>query len=1109
MFKTYKASAGSGKTTSLVAEYLSICLFNTDQYRHVLAITFTNNATAEMKDRIVQTLNNFAFVAPADWDGSTKAIHDLVVKLEPALRGDDALIAQRAQDLLGKILYDYPNFSISTIDSFFQRIVRAFAFELNINMNFELEVTLDDYYAQTIDVLYNRISDEDPQLKKRITNLIFKQMDDDGRWRIDNLLLNGLNVVYDDESAAISLNRLQMVENLDQIVCDLVTSLREQRAVVVAKSDDAKKYIDQMGLDASSFYQGMRGIYGWFMKFIPEDRKSNSYIEKWLNGEGNATKEIAVAGQAVHDELVAKYHELAELQKSYVQRRYLLRNVESLSILFDLKNVMDEIRERDNKFFLSDTNFKIYNEIKNENSDYLFEKIGNRYSFFFIDEFQDTSRMQWEDLVPLLHNVLATGNTKAILFGDVKQAIYRFRNGDAKLFADLTVDLPAPQTDDENELERLRNQVAEYLRLYPGDEKGEFKEAEPLKVNYRSGEHIVSFNNLFFSNLPSYTGFPQNAADLYAEYYQKRELLKKNEHGSEGIMDVVQASDPRKAGAGLVQIRFKSGLMLDGRRPDPEKKETEPSIQEYQDHFVYESVQDALRRGYRCRDIAILTSSRALGSRLARMLATHPQQSYPVISSDSLMLSSSPEVNLVVAALRFLLDPTDRLACFNLIHLLLVHQNRETPAQLADAAQSIATLKIGSDCSPVLYKMGIHIDRENWMRQPLFTLVHLIIQNFQLEATNAFLISFIDNCLTYTSKQVGELGPFLDWWDSNSQQLALSSPEGIDAITISTIHKSKGLQYPVVILPLNEFGHSRTKSTFWYSTKNEDNVQLPCLLLDTEGGSLSPEIDAVCADESAQSYMDSLNKIYVAHTRPKDMLYIITGVCGVNQKNPRGNYNKMLYDCITANPDAFTAAENDEFLFYYGDKNWKNPKANESAIDDMQLVDEQIVPEIEKLRTSSFLASTLHVTTAKGETEAQTIGNSVHDFLAKLREFPQTEDEVSAMEIPSTVQYADEIRQALLKIVRNPDILPYFAPGLTVLNEVSIIQNTEATDDGRQIVFRPDRVVCFPDKTVVIDYKTGHPTEKMIYEYEKQVDNYVQLLAAMGFPNVTGKILYL
>lgn len=1129
MFKTYKASAGSGKTTSLVAEYLSICLLDTEQYRHVLAITFTNNATAEMKDRIVQVLNDFAFRTPSDWDGSTSAIHDLMVKLQPGLKGDEALVATRAQELLGKILYDYPNFSISTIDSFFQRIIRAFAFELNISMNFELEVTLDDYYAQTIDVLFNRISDEDPYLKKRITNLIFKQMEDSGRWRVDRKLLDDLKIVYGDELAAVPLDRLSRVENLDQIVRVLVSDLSKQREELVKEYEDAKNYIDRLGLEAKSYWQGINGIYGWFMKFVPEVWKTNSYIEKCASGEKFCVKKEVAGYETIHAEVISRYKKLEPLQRAYVRRHYLLKNVESLSVLFDLKNVMDEIRERDNKFFLSDTNFKIYNEISNENSensDYLFEKIGNRYAYFFIDEFQDTSRMQWENLVPLLHNVLATGNTKAILFGDVKQAIYRFRNGDAKLFADLTVDLSS-SPDGEKEAERRDEQAKEYLRLHPGDVKGSFKESQPLKVNYRSGEHIVAFNNLFFSHLPEYKGFPSEANSLYDEYYRKNERVKKDGAEEEAdVLDVVQASDPRKKGQGLVTIRFRNDLMFDGRTPDAEKGEKAPTLDEYRAHYVYECVRDALRRGYHCRDIAILTSGRALGSQLARMLATHPEQSFPVISSDSLLLSSSPEVNIVVSALRLLLDPTDQLSCFTLIHLMLRHQNRETPERMAETTRSIAALKPGDDCSPVLEKMNIRIDREKWLKQPLFTMAHLIIQDFHLEETNAFLISFIDNCLKYTSKQVGELGPFLDWWDSKSESLALSAPDGIDAVTISTIHKSKGLQYPVVILPLTQYGNQRTKDTFWYSTKDADKVPLPFLLLETEGGSCDAEVDGLCTDEKALTGMDNLNKVYVAHTRPKDMLYVITGyrdngeegaapkkndadAGGKKSNRNNGNYNRMLFSCVTANKSDFIAAEGDECLYYYGDVYWRNPKAGESTEGEVQLSVKQVVPDVSKLHISAFEPSSLHVLGAKGESEAQNIGTAVHDFLAKLRAFPQTDEEVVAMQFPTDVQFPDEVRQALHKIVRNPDILPYFAPGLEVLNEVSIIQNAQATSDGRQIVFRPDRVVCFPDKTVVIDYKTGHPTEKMIYEYEKQVDNYVQLLAAMGFPNVTGKILYL
>lgn len=1062
MFKTYKASAGSGKTTSLVGEYLAICLADTSKYRNVLAITFTNNATAEMKDRIIKTLDKFAFVPKAEWDGSTTAICQIMQKLEPSLTDD--LVPVRSQELLGKILYDYPNFSLSTIDSFFQRILRAFAFELDINMNFELEITLDDLYTQTIDVLLNRISNDEPALKKRILDLIFSQMEENGRWDINQKLESTLSTIYEDEESATPLAQLSAVENLDEIINGLNKKQSETRNQLKKMAEEGAQYMDRTGLTETDFFQGKKGVFAWFHKFKPGEIQCNSYVQQSIS---DPVERLCVKDNAnieIHNEIVRRIKAILEIQKPFVRREALLRNTRSISILFDLKNIMDEIRERDNKFFLAETNYKLYSELKEESSDFLFEKIGSRYSYFFIDEFQDTSKLQWEDMVPLLQNMLSSGNNKVILFGDVKQAIYRFRNGDSRIFADLTNSV-------------LTN---EYFRLQPGDTKGVFKKETLLDVNYRSGEHIVQFNNTFFQALPTLSTFPADVAERYNSYY----------------VDASQNIDAaHKSEKGLVTVRFKD--------------ETTNTREEFEDKFVYQCVKDALSRGYDYKDIAILSSGKETGLRLARMLATSPEGAIPVISSDSLLLSSSPQVSLIIATLRHILDSSDRLSCFNMLHLLTKHLHTakdDTPALLAQLISN------ATDFRDVLTRYGIDYNRDEWQRLSLISIVHRIVERFKINNADPFVIALIDNVIEYSTKRVGEIGPFLDWWDEKSKNLALSSPEGINAITISTIHKSKGLQYPVVIIPKGGDKFGCATKTYWHTTTEADGIDLPCTLLNYKKGLNDIGLGDDYKEEMTMSYLDTFNLLYVAQTRPKEMLYILATI-------PKGEkqYPKMLKEFLDRTAADATEGcsdesrkkfaenyhrdEEDENVHYYGDRQWRKPATGENPQNHRE-------SSIKEIHVSNFDASTLEVATAQRESIEQAIGNAVHDFLARLSNFPQNDAEIEALELGQH-PFAVEIRNALHKIVDDEHLRPYFATGVNVLNEVSILRGTADKEDDTQLMYRPDRVALLKNETVVLDYKTGHPTERAREKYEEQVSGYVNLLQQMGYPNVHGELIFL
>lgn len=1070
MFKTYTASAGAGKTTSLVAEYLSICLKDEkslSQYRHILAVTFTNNATAEMKDRIVQTLNKFAFEKRESWGIQENAIFDKILAANEHLKKDENVVIERSRKLLAEILYDYSNFSISTIDSFFQRIVRAFAYELGISMSYEVEVTLDECFSQCVDMLLNRLSADNPKLKGRILNLVNEQMENTGRWRVENAMTGILARIYGDETAAIPLAALDATENRNTILeqqQQILYGLRKELKELAAK---AKEFWDDNKLLPENLVGGKTGVWACFNKFDIDTPKPYANVWKVLDKNGIFVKSGALQGTDIDQQIADFFHQLLRQQADYLKKRTLLGNVKQMMLIFDLKGIMDEIRERDNKFFLSDTNFKINSEVQESDTPFIYEKIGNKYRHFFIDEFQDTSRMQWDNLVPLLQNALSFTDGQVILFGDVKQAIYRFRNGDSKLLNDLS---QTPATE-------------EYKHLIPGDEKCERRKSELLDTNFRSFGNIVKFNNQFFKNLPKLPSFKGGTDDspsllkkLYSAYYQ----------------DAEQKINPDFEGKGAVCLHFMNAI---------EDKET------YFCEKVIASVKDAMsdKRGFHQRDIAVLTSSNANGSMLGRELT---KAGFNVISSDSLLLCTSPEVNLIIAAIRYVVNYDDVLSRFVLANYILRKNKQDIAKELDNDLENLHNHK---NFSELMAKNGVEINYSQWKNLPLFSLITEVLKAFGITESNAFVVSLIDNALEYLKNKNGELTAFLDWWDNKGSGLAIKSPEDVDAITISTIHRSKGLQYPVVIMPFSQYSQTKpTQKTYWHRPTEDDGIDLPYLMLKMNGELGLLDDGRLYEDEMTMTEMDHLNTIYVAQTRAKKLLYILTG--RMKKDAHGGNYNKMLDEFVQLGqkeewPLRFVQDKEDEFCFWWGDQSVDNK-------------DEKVKEDTDGVLTTiycnGFNMRQLSTHINKVETPEQAIGNAVHDYLSKLTHFPQNIAEVDELAFPSGQLYVDEIKVALKFIAGSEEWKPYFADGLRVLNEVPILPTKAILDEDNKekasrpsTTYRPDRIVLLDNETVVIDYKTGHPTEDVKEKYNRQVEKYVDLLRKMGLPDVKGRILYI
>lgn len=1100
MFTTYSASAGSGKTTHLVADYIALCLDNDSKYvdrvlktkqvqsnvfHGILAITFTNNAAAEMKERIVKMLHTFAFESYDDFDGRAKAIYGMVVEQlfgqHPELPEDKiaAFIKLESLELLRSIIYDYARFTLTTIDSFFQRVIRSSALMLNLNLNYSVQIDLNEFYVQAIDQLINDLYG-DKELMDRLMNMLKNAMEDSGKVNIDAELKDALKILYGDaeknfdylqdlqarSSSELKAEISQWRLSLDREKNALAKALQIPLQQIVACLDEAgdgaaanpRKLIEKLSKSPEDFLKDY--------KKLNESATANSMLEgecfkkAFVSKNGDEAQRL---GDAIKGQFGKVYDIIVEHRKNYLDSKLFYSNADKLLLFSDLQERMERIKLQSNFFILSEANTLIYKNIKDQDIPVIFDPI--KFKNFFIDEFQDTSQMQWRDLKPLLENNALSDDGQVTLFGDVKQAIYRFRNGDVNLFYNLI------------DYERMRLNGATHLPALSSDTY----ENIHLQSNYRSSQSVVKFNNAFFR----YYSDKLNLSDFYEDVEQE-----------------VKSGDE-----GLVQVYFKNTSSektlkrnFPNKRFDVEEFIENTDSISIEDAEVLRAVVDAQARGYAQGDIAILFSGNDKVRNTANLLMS---RGYDVITEQSLSMDASPNINLILSTMRYLLYPKDMVAQASVLFYL--SKNKEDQVE-----QNIQTLFLSLKKSDDFLERvaalngGKTIPVEKWLTQPLYVLLTHIIGFYSLNETNdPFVVDFNNLILKYLQSHNGELSEFLNWWNlqrENDNVESLTLPSGVDAIQISTIHKSKGLEYPVVILPTSKA--SQKLSPVWSKTDEGSVVYLNL----SKKSCLGSSYEDLLEEEVKNKTIDRVNLLYVAHTRAKDMLYVIANckketeddgaeLSADSQRDRNLDYGEALMNYVQNSSASseqwkFEPDENDECVFYAGDRNWKKPSKETSKKKDA------FKPE---MTLSDFLVEDVATLCEQlnPESESQMIGNYVHDYLAKQIHFPQNMEEVEICIAPEENDMKERLRQAFEKILGNEKLKPYFAPDVKVLNEITILDT-----DGRE--HRPDRVVFLNDEVVVLDYKTGQAHDS----YQKQIDEYCNLLTQMGYEHVRGELIY-
>jgi ATP-dependent exoDNAse (exonuclease V) beta subunit len=1047
-FVVYKSSAGSGKTYTLVKEYLKIALNSPSPYtfKYILAITFTNKAAAEMKERVISSLAKLSKEKdePGYDAGYLADIAEATGLTETDLR-------TRAKATFEAILHHYSDFAISTIDSFVHRVVRAFAFDLGIPLSFNVELDADKLLGHAIDELISRAG-SDALLTKALVEFTESRTDDEKSWRIENDLKTFAYTLLDTEGR-INARKLRSLTIADILETrqKLETFIHQFKAEMVAIGKQALQIIENYDIPTDAFAYGKTGVGKYFIylsqgrvdKFMPSKRNVVDVVEnnKWAPAKSNYTAAINDAANEL-DPLFRQAVKL--LEKDHERFNYyslLNKSIFLLALLNELQKIIDEYRVETGTVHISEFDERLGSVVQNEPVPYVYERLGEKFKYFLIDEFQDTSTTQWQNLLPLIHNSLS-GDDKGINYfnmvvGDAKQAIYRWRGGDVEQF----VNLPAIANKDNNEL------VAERAEMLASP--GVFVE-EFLSKNWRSKREVIEFNNAFFE-------FASRRLENYQHIYNKQ----------------AQEFDDKKTG-GLVRFEFL-----------PETVAVDADDLTNDDMYcqkVVELIRSLQAEGYKLGDIAILTRKNTYGSLLAQYLT---EQGINIVSDESLLLIKSPAVNLLISFLKRFANPEDNIASAAILETILGQAGDSV--KLNEVLKTIERKETTYTEQLMLFAPALLNPRLKGLS--LYELVEEAARLLGLTIkADAYLQQFVDVVLKFMADQGNSVPAFLTWWAEDSWRISVSLPESNESVRIMTIHKSKGLQFPVVIFSHANWRESNRGDFEWIENTEPDLMeQLPMALVPLEKSMETTRLAPMYEEELQKRKLDTLNLLYVAMTRPEERLYVFSTLPG------RNGTIADFYKSFFIKQGLWVEGQ----MVYATDSPVGPPVVKPAK--------HSPTTKLNRVLSNNWDEKILISTDAKKvwdvEEKPQTAyGRIVHQILAWITvpaDAPKALQRAIEQGLISTDELP-EVESRVNSVITNAEYAVLFDENAKVWAEQEILLPNGNT-------YRPDRVVLYTNKLIIADYKTGLPANA----HQRQVAEYADILAQMGYTNIETKLIYL
>lgn len=1044
-FSIYRSSAGSGKTYTLVKEYLKLVLNDTESFKNVLAVTFTNKSAGEMKSRIIEALTRLSRGEAAD----------LKEKLEK--EGVKGNIETSSAFVLKNILHKYSYFSVSTIDSFFHKVIRSFARELKLQLGYNIELDQQAVLEKITDKLLDDAGIES-ELTGFLEDFIYYSIDDEKGWKIDLKIKDLAREIF-SERYMIKLGGAVQPEGrtkLKEFIGTLFAIKNDFEGRMKQIAVSSSEILDEYSLVIDDFPYKKAGFMNYLLnnivtgKFEPGQRAREASIDinKWFGKNSKpAIRPAAEAG--LYNLLVSAVENYETNFIKYNTASQLIKTIYITGIFKDLTGKLKKYRDDNNVLLISDINNILLNVISGDSSPFVYEKIGSYYRNFLIDEFQDTSTFQWRNFFPLIENSLSENNASLIV-GDVKQSIYRWRNGNMKLL-----------------LEEVKSDLAGF---------SESVKEETLNVNYRSKKRIVEFNNTFFKTASEIctNEAPEEASAVITKAFADIQQLSADQSDN-----------------GYINIKF--------YRDDPE---TEVTSREFSAAAMISNIKQLLLNGYRQKDIMVLVRNNSDAVEAAHSLI---DARLKVVSSDSLLLTNSPKVRLLINIFKYLIDKNNIIARAEILYNYLIYIKNEN----IDLNEIFSDHLNGDDGSSLFGRRipdgffdetGSLEVNNRLSGLGIYDLAEELIMIFGLGGSaDTYLIRFLDVLKKYSGEHNSDVYGFVNWWEENKQDNTIIVPDEEDAVRVMTIHKAKGLQAPVVFIPFAnwEFGLSANRNMIWVSTEKQPFDTFPSYFVKASSALKDSYFAEDYNEESALTYLDNLNLMYVAFTRAEEKLFI-----GVPQKGKESfNARKVIYEALTNSEVLAGSFDAQNYLYESGSVNDHVKKTDKDSLYGNYRISQMVSGNMfDKIIVKPEFDNYVPENRTKLK-QLKNRGIIIHKALSVIRSSAANEIEkavgnVSISGLITEEQKAD-LRSELQKIMANDKVKKWF-DAENVMNERDIILS-----DGS--IYRPDKVIIDGDRVIIVDYKSGGKKS----EHTEQIRSYGEILRKMGYKHIEMNLFYL
>ena len=1058
--KIYRASAGSGKTFTLALEYIKLLIKNPSSYRNILAVTFTNKATAEMKERILCKLYGVA--------NRLDDAKDYMAKIKEQMPElDEQTITARAQTALDMLLHDYGHFRIQTIDAFFQSVLRGLAKELDLNGDIEISLDDKELLGDAVDTYIKQLEPGSANFKQ-VIDYIEEKLLSGKRWRVNNELKEFAKNITKEEYQERGEELRKQIESNGDLLTDFRKAVKALNDSLDSKAKKLAARFSELaeGYSTKDFKRGAAsGSTCWVFNKMSEVGVCK--ISPALLALADTPSEISSVCPYV-DEIAMLIKEASKLVTTQTNCKLVLEKFHQLGMLNNIADILKEENARENRFLLADTSHLLSTMVAN-NTSFIFEKIGTEIEHVFIDEFQDTSKLQWICFEVLLKEILSRGNFNLIV-GDVKQSIYRWRNSDWNIMNNIG--------------DKFRDDQITFANQDVKVDGTTYK-----STNYRSDRRIVDFNN---------TLYRASINTIGSSYIQ--------DIGKDGIAEIKQAySDVEQA--------------VPAKKPDEgyvevlQVKKTEA----YAD-FVEAATAQLMQTLHRLLDeenvapgdITILTR---YNYEVQRVVEAFDKEfdGIKIVSDEAYKLSSSLTVQLVISALRYIATPSDRINIANLVKLYdkVIKGTRQDFTCSIDS--NIEDLLPEEFCKSLQKLKGL----------PLYEMIEQLLALLNVSKSKdeeAYIYTFLDHVSQFINSRSSDINKLLNAWDEKISGKCIPA-ESLDSVRVMTIHKSKGLEFHTVIIPFcNWILTGDTRTLLWCKPTAAPFDKLSLLPIKCKSDLRESMFDKEYYSEYMYQVVDNLNILYVATTRAKSNLFVFTNADNGTGENMSKLVNKVVENIKSLpgfgyndNADGTMGANISGCLTYGHCVSCSKTEGRDVEVKSENPFD--VEPEVnlqpftyydskiefrQSNETERFLAKDEEEVRQYGYIEDGKLMHLVMSEISHANDISKALDKLMIEGLISSAEHYERIKRLIEKAISNKDAAGWFDGTYKLYNECAILSNGETKSR------RPDRVMVKDNEAIVIDYKFGKERE----EYYDQVKNYMELLKAIGYTNVKGFVWY-